>query len=158
MEDISRVRVAQIYHQRNPELEEDVGRAEIAGLLEFVERKAVELVTEPGFKLAPNGRPATDDDGNPLPDTGIQNEALKTLLLVADRKSRLYGWDKQQQRQRVAEQEARQQAADHLAAIATAVAERNAALEERHRLEIEEARRTVPQGAVVRGEVIPAPR
>ena len=45
MEDISRVRVAQIYHQRNPELEEDVGRAEIAGLLEFVERKAVELVT-----------------------------------------------------------------------------------------------------------------
>lgn len=153
MEDISRVRAAQVYHQRNPELEEDVGRAEIAGMLEFAERKTVELINDPGWMMAPTGGVAHDDDGEPVPNKTIVNEALKTLILVADRKSRLYGWDKQQQKQRMAEQEARDQMQAHLAGIAVAVAGERAALEERHRLELEAVRQSV-QPPVVRGEVL----
>ena len=151
MEDISRVRVAQIYAEHNAELEEDAGRAEIAGILEFAERKAVELVNEPGWMMAPTGGVAHDDDGRPVPNKVILNEALKTLILVADRKSRLYGWDKQQTARRLADEEAKRQAAESLAALAASIAERNAAVEARHRLELEEARRAA---SFVRGEVV----
>jgi hypothetical protein len=159
MEDISRVRVAQIYHQRNPELEEDVGRAEIAGILEFAERKAVELANEPGFMMAPTGGVAHDDDGEPVPNKTIVNEALKTLILVADRKSRLYGWDKQQMKQRKAEEEARAEMNANLAGVAAAIAADRMAVEERHRRELEEARRPALHptvaGEMVRAELAP---
>lgn len=154
MEGISRVRVAQVYAEHNAEIGEDEGRAEIAGILEFVERKAVELVNEPGWMMAPTGGVAHDDDGQPVPNKVILNEGLKTLILVADRKSRLYGWDKQQLKQRMADEEARQQAAASLAALAAAVAADRAAMQERHRLELEQARRAVSQGPVIPGEVV----
>ena len=95
MEDLSRVRVSQIVHEVNAELPEDETRAEIATLLEFAERKAIELINEPGYVCGPNGRVVEDPDGVPLPNKTIVDNALKTLILVADRKSRLYGADKQ---------------------------------------------------------------
>jgi hypothetical protein len=153
MEDISRVRVAQVYAEHNSELAEDDGRAEIAGILEFAERKAVELINDPGYRLAPSGGLAKDGDGKPLPDKAIINEALKTLILVADRKSRLYGWDKQLLKQKMSEEEARQRAAESLTALALAVAEKNTAIEERHRREMLELRYAA-QPQVVQGEVM----
>ena len=95
MENISRARVSQIVHEFNAELPEDETRAEIATLLEFAERKAIELINEPGYVCGPNGRVVEDPDGVPLPNKTIVDNALKTLILVADRKSRLYGADKQ---------------------------------------------------------------
>ena len=95
MEDLSRVRVSQIVHEVNAELPEDETRAEIATLLEFAERKAIELINEPGYTLTAAGHVAEDPDGNPLTNKTIVDNALKTLILVADRKSRLYGADKQ---------------------------------------------------------------
>lgn len=98
MEDLSRARVSQIVHEVNAELPEDETRAEIASLLEFAERKAIELINEPGYACGPNGRVVEDSDGAPLPNKTIVDNALKTLILVADRKSRLYGADKQMQK------------------------------------------------------------
>ena len=95
MEGLSRVRVSQIVAEVNSELPEDETRAEIASLLEFAERKAVELINNPGYVCGPNGRIVEDPDGEPLPNKTIVDNALKTRVLVADRKSRLYGTDKQ---------------------------------------------------------------
>jgi hypothetical protein len=96
LEGVSRARVAQIVAETTPELPEDDSRAEIASLLEYAERKCVDLIEHPGYVCGPNGRIVEDLDGKPLPNKTIVDNALKTLVLVADRKSRLYGSDKQQ--------------------------------------------------------------
>lgn len=146
MEDLSRVRVSQIVAEHNAELGEDEGRAEIASILEFAEQKAVGLINAPGWKMRPDGRPAEGPDGEVAPDNGIVVEALKTLIIVADRKSRLYGWDKQQKR---LSDDAAMQA--YRASI-EAIAAHKAAVEEQHRLELEAARRAGQQA--IPGEVI----
>ena len=86
--------MAQIVAEHNAEFGEDEGRAEIASILEFAERKTVDLINDPGCMMAPNGRPAVDGDGEPIPNKGLVVEAVKTLVLVSDKKSRLFGWDK----------------------------------------------------------------
>ena len=87
LEGLSRVRVAQIVAETNAELGEDDGRAEIASLLEFAERKCVELINDPGGVPGPNGRLVTDDNDEPVPNKGIMVDALKTLMVVEDRKA-----------------------------------------------------------------------
>ena len=99
MEGVSRARVAQIVAETNAELGEDDGRAEIASILEFAERKCVELINQPGFVPGPNGRLVTGEDGAPIENKGIVGDALKTLMVIEDRKAKLFGWDKQRQRQ-----------------------------------------------------------
>ena len=99
MEGLSRVRVSQIVAEVNSELPEDETRAEIASLLEYVERKAVELINEPGYVCGPTGRVVEGPDGEPLLNKSIVVDALKTVILVAEKRSRLYGADKQVQKQ-----------------------------------------------------------
>lgn len=152
MEQISRPRVAQIVAEHNAELDEDAGRAEIGSILEFAERKAVELINDPGWMMAPNGKPATDLDGEPIPNKGIVVEGLKTLVLITDKKSRLYGWDKQLQRKQ-AEDAAMAAARASIEALAEAKAVRDREIAERHRLELEAARRSVVPGEVVAREL-----
>ena len=142
MEQISRPRVAQIYAEYNAELGEDDGRAEIAGILEFVEAKAVGLVNEPGFKMRPDGSPAVGPNGETAPDNGVVVEALKVLILVGEKKGRLFGWEKQQKRM---DGDAAMQA--YRASIAVIAAQREAELRE-----LAEARRAGQP--VVPGEVI----
>ena len=146
MEQISRPRVAQIYAEHNAELGEDDGRAEIAGILEFVESKAVGLVNDPGWKMRPDGRPAEGADGEPALDNGIVVEALKILILVGEKKGRLYGWEKQQKRMPEVEAMAAYRASIE------ALAAHKAAVDEQHRRELEEARRTARQA--VPGEIV----
>jgi hypothetical protein len=95
MEHISRPRVSQIIAAAHAELPEDETRAEIASLLEFAERKTVELINDPGYVMGPNGRVATDEDGEPVPNKPLVNESLRTLVLVAEKRARLFGADKQ---------------------------------------------------------------
>ncbi len=150
LEGISRPRVSQIIAAAHAELPEDETRAEIASLLEFAERKAVELINEPGFVCGPNGRVVEDPDGSPLPNKTIVDNALKTLILVADRKSRLYGADKQvlKKMDTPTAQEAM------WAALAVERAKIDAAhLADAERQELETLRRQV--GRTVPGEILP---
>ena len=153
MEGLSRVRVSQIIAEAHSELPEEETRAEIASLLEFAERKAVELINEPGYVCGPNGRVVESPDGEPLPNKTIVDNALKTLILVADRKSRLYGTDKQQKRETPLEEAQRQ-----MQAVMAQIAARKAAedaqreLSGAERRELEEYRRQ--RAAVVPGEVL----
>lgn len=142
LEGISRPRVSQIIAEAHAELPEDETRAEIASLLEFAERKAVELINSPGYMLGPNGRTAVDPDGEPVENKQLVNESLRTLVLIAEKRSRLFGVDKQQKR--MADDQARQQMEATLAAV-------NAKIREDNR-ELEEFRQRF--GTVIPGEVI----
>lgn len=151
MEQISRVRVSQIVAAHMEELGEDEGRAELAGILEFVERKAVGLVNDPGPLMGPNGRPAEDQDGQPVPNNGIAVEGLKILTLVVEKKSRLFAWDKQPKK------DPRQHFEEsHAAMLAALAAERDRMesrrLAERDRAELESYRARF--GTVIPGQVL----
>ena len=153
MEQLSRPRVAQIVAETMPELEEDVGRAEIAGIFEFVERKAVELVNDPGPMMGPNGRAAEDRDGEPIPNNGIVVEGLKILTIVGEKKSRLFAYDKQPKKDPREHFEE-----SHQAMLAALAAERlrmeSRRLSEAERLELETLRRSALQPPVIPGEVV----
>ena len=118
MEGVSRVRVSQIVHEANAEVPEEETRAEIASILEFAERKAVELINDPGYALAPNGRAATGPDGEPILNKGIVGDALRTLVVIADRKARLYAADKPAKRPAMSEDEANRAAMESIARLA----------------------------------------
>jgi transcriptional regulator with XRE-family HTH domain len=135
LEGVSRARVAQIVAETTPELPEDDGRAELASLLEYAERKCVDLIEHPGYVCGPNGRVVESPDGEPLPNKQIVDNALRTLIVIAERKARTFGWDKQVKRETPADIATQQM----WAAIAA----------ERQRLE-----QLARQGAVVPGEVV----
>lgn len=146
MEGISRPRVSQIIAEAHSELPEEETRAEIASLLEFAERKAVELINEPGYMLGPNGRVAEDQDGEPVPNRQLVNESLRTLVLVAEKRARLFGADKQQNRlmNKIDAEQAM------WGALATIKAQKD--ISDAERRELDELRRQV--GRVVPGEVV----
>lgn len=154
LEKISRVRVAQIIAEVNEELGEDDGRAEIATLLEYAERKCVDLIEHPGYVCGPTGRVSEDPDGNPMENRGVVADALKTLMTIEDRKAKLFALDKPQKRPQMDPAEAWAQAQ---AAIATARAEIDAgrlAAAERKELEaLRERLAGVIPGQVVRPEI-----
>ena len=156
MEGVSRPRVAQIVKEYNVEIGEDEGRAEIASALEFAEQKCVELINQPGWKMRPDGRPAEGPDGEPAPDNGIAIEALKTLVLVEDKRSRLFAWDKQVKRDhQQPHDEARQAMLAALAAERVRMEERRLGAAEREELEAYRRRSALPPP--VRGEVVREP-
>src|ERR1035441_7998753 len=74
-------RIVAVYH---PDLEDDTDRALHRGRLETLYEEVQGVVDNPGWKLAPNGRLAQDDDGNALYDTGAKIEALKLKLRVLE--------------------------------------------------------------------------
>lgn len=156
MEQISRPRVAQIVKEHNEELGEDEGRAEVASLLEFVERRAVGLINDPGPLMGPNGRPAVDPEGEPVPNNGIVVEGLKILLLVGEKKPRLFGWEKQQRKQTPQDRAMEEM----LTALAAEKARFDAGhLSAAERRELEASRRELEEfrqrfGSVVPGEVV----
>lgn len=118
LEGVSRVRVAQIVAETISELPEDDGRAELASLLEYAERKCVDLIEHPGFALTATGRVAEDPaTGEPLANKQVVDNALRTLMVIADRKSRTFGWDKQAKRETPLD-EARRQMGEVMAQIA----------------------------------------
>ena len=146
LENLTRTRVAQIVAEKNGELEEDAGRAEIASLLEFAERKCVELINKPGGVPGPNGRLVCDEDGEPVQNNGIVVDALKTLMVVEDRKAKLYGWEKQQKPKKTLEE----YQADMWASVAAIRAQHELGAAERR--ELEELRQL--RSGMVPGEVV----
>ena|GEM_PF-3052492 len=151
LEGISRPRVSQIIAAAHAELPEEETRAEIASLLEFAERKAVEVVNDPGYICGPTGRVVEGPDGEPLQNKGIVVDALKTVILVAEKRARLYAADKPQ-KSIVRHDVADQQRAEAMAAIAAA---RQAELQQREAIqrELEAYRRQA--GRTIAGEILP---
>lgn len=153
LEGVSRARVAQIVAETTPELPEDDGRAELASLLEYAERKCVDLIEHPGYALTATGRVAEDPaTGEPLANKQVVDNALRTLMVIADRKSRTFGWDKQLKRETPIEEAQRQ-----MAAVMAQIAARKAAEDAQRELgpaerrELEMLRR---QLAAIPGEVV----
>jgi len=143
LEGISRPRVSQIIAAAHAESPEEETRAEIASLLEFAERKAVEVINDPGYVCGPNGRVIEGPDGEPLQNKGIVVDALKTVILVAEKRARLYAADKPQ-KSMLRVDVARQEADSFLAAVKAKVEADNRELEAYRR----------QSGNVIPGEVL----
>jgi hypothetical protein len=150
MEGISRVRVGQIVAATSPDIPEEEARAEIATLLEFAENRCVHLITNPGFKMSPNGQPARGPDGEPAPDTTVIDSAIRTLVAIADRKARLLGADKPPKKPQMSPEEA-------LAAYQADIAQRTAKLAEEDRQRAVQIAHLeqLQRGHVIRGEIEP---
>jgi hypothetical protein len=153
LEKVSRVRVAQIVAEANEELGEDDGRAEIASLLEYAERKCVDLIEHPGYVCGPNGHVVDDPDGNPMENRGVVADALKTLMTIEDRKAKLFALDKPQKKPVPDPAEAQLQMQAAIAALRAQKAIEDAQREAEVRRLEDLARKagTIPQ--VVRGEL-----
>jgi len=134
--------VTRIVTERHPEQkDEETGRAVIRSRIELLTLAIQEVIENPGFKLAPNGRLAEDADGNPVLDTAVRVEAIKVQLNAFKNLAVLNG-DEKPQKSHVTHELALQQKDQALAAIA---AKRDAELREMEALR---------RGAVVAGEVV----
>ena len=126
----------------HPDLEEDDDRALHRGRLETLYEEVQAVVNAPGWKMAPNGKLAEDEDGAPLVDVGAKIEALKLKLMVLESTRKLDARDRPQ-RSLVTVDVAEQQKNAALAAIAAKV--------DADRRELEALRR---QAAAIPGEVL----
>jgi Mor family transcriptional regulator len=88
--------ISGIVARKHPEQQDEgVGRAVLRSRIELLMIAIQEVIENPGYKLAPNGRLAEDEDGNPLVDIGARIEAMKLQLNAYERAARLEGADKQ---------------------------------------------------------------
>ena len=87
-------RIGQILATRHPEHEDETSRSLHRGRLEVLITEIQQVIEEPGYKMAPNGRMAEDDEGNPLVDISARTEAFKVLLVALDSARKLDGLDK----------------------------------------------------------------
>jgi Mor family transcriptional regulator len=140
-EDVTRIITARHPGQKD----EETGRAVLRSRVELLMIAIQEVIENPGYKLAPNGRLAEDADGNPLVDIGARIEAMKLQLSAYERASRLDGGDKPQ-RTLVTHDVARQQADTALAAVREKI--------DADRRELEALRKAVGTGRVIPGEVL----
>lgn len=137
--------VAEIVTVKHPApVSEEAARSLLRARLERFMVAVEAIVENPGWKLAPNGRLACDEDGNPLLDVGAKIEAMKLQLAGMERAARLEGGDKPQ-RTHVSHEIADRQREESIAAIR---AQREAELRE-----LAEARRA-GQPPVVAGELV----
>ena len=135
--------ISQILAAKHPEQEDEkVGRAVMRSRLELLTIAIQEVIENPGWKMAPNGRLACDEDGNPLPDISAKIEAIKVQLNAYKNLEVLNG-DARPQRSHVTHELAQKEASEALAAVAAKV--------EADRREIETLRRNA---GVVPGEVL----
>jgi Mor family transcriptional regulator len=141
-EDVTRIITA-----RHPEpKDEENGRAVLRSRIELLMVAIQEVIENPGFKLAPNGRLAEGEDGKPLVDIGARIEAMKLQLSAYERASRLEGADKQQLRK----MDTPTANEAMWAALASVKAQKE--ISDAERRELEELRQRV--GNVLPGEVV----
>jgi len=102
----------------HPDLDDEDDRALHRGRLESLYQDVQEVIRNPGFMMAPNGRPATGPDGEPVLNTGTRIEAARTQLAVLESMRKLDGRDKPVRRiHQVEHSLAEQQAAASLAEL-----------------------------------------
>lgn len=141
--------IGRIIARQHPEQKDGTNRALMRGRLEWLLSEMRDVIQSPGVKLGPNGRPAEDFDGEPLPDLTTKVEATKVALAVLAQLSKNDGSDKPQPRDMgPSDDVVRQQ---YEAALFAARAKIEA-----DRREIEEGRRELREaGKVIRGEIEP---
>lgn len=150
---LARQVVTRIVQRRYPQGGEDDDRALFRGYMWRLYDEVQELAEAPGWKMSPQGGVSYGPDGEPALDTNVQVQAKELQLKIIRELRLLEGSDRQQTQRQKAEEAARAEAQAHLAAMADAIAARNAEVEARHRRELEEARRpALPP--VVPGEVV----
>ena len=133
-------RIGQIIASYNPDLETEHERALLKGGLWNLVHEIQGVIEAPGFKLAPNGHLATDDDGEPVPDTMAKIEAIKVKKDVYKNLAQLVGAEKVQPKQLTVQFDVAHQ-------------QMQKDLEDKRR-ELEDARRAALQPPVVPGEVV----
>ena len=139
---ISRQVVGRIVAERHPEEEEDLDRSVYRGYLWRLFDEVKDLYDAPGVKMAPTGRPALNDDGEPAEDTGIKLQAAELELKILESLRKLDARDRPQ-RSHVTHEVADQQRAAAIAAIGAKI--------EADRREMERLRR---EAKAVPGQVI----
>jgi Mor family transcriptional regulator len=140
-EDVTRIVTA-----RHPEQQDEAtGRAVLRSRIELLTIAIQDVIENPGYKLAPNGRLAEDESGNPLVDVTTRVEAIKVQLNALKNLAVLNG-DEKPARTHVSHEIADQERAASIAAITARI--------EADRRELEEARRATGGRPVVPGEVI----
>ena len=139
-------RIGQIVANFNPDLETEYERALLKGGLWNLVHELQGVIDQPGYKLAPNGRLATDDDGEPIPDVMAKVEAIKVKGNAYKQIAQLVGAEKPVVQRHSHEFYENQAAAD--------IAQRRAQVEldAADRQELERLRRQLTP--VVPGEVI----
>jgi Mor family transcriptional regulator len=140
--DLTSEDVTRIITERHPEQkDEETGRAVLRSRLELLSIAVQEVIERPGWKLAPNGRLAEDDEGNPLVDITTRVEAIKVQVNLLKNLGVLNG-DEKPTRSLVTHDIAEQQ---KNAAMAEITARREAELREMDALR---------RAAVIPGEVV----
>jgi Mor family transcriptional regulator len=140
-EDVTRIVTA-----RHPEQQDEAtGRAVLRSRLELLSIAVQEVIEHPGFKLAPNGRLAEDDEGNPLVDITTRVEAIKVQVNLLKNLGVLNG-DEKPARTHISHDIADRQREESIAAIAAKI--------EADRRELDEARRASAGRTVLPGEVV----
>ena len=135
---ISRQVVGRVVASYHPEEDEDNDRSLYRGYLWRLFDEVKDIADSPGWKMSPNGSPASGPDGEPAEDVMVKLEAAKLQLSVLESLRKLDARDRQQAKQiQVQFSVAQQQAMADI---------------EQKRREMEEmARRAVPP--VVQGEI-----
>lgn len=133
-------RIGQLVADFHPDLETEHERALLKGGLWNLVREIQEVIEQPGYKLAPNGHLATDDDGDPVPDTMARIEAIKVKGTAYKQLAQLVGAEKVVPRQLQVTLDVAQQ-------------EKNAAIEAKRR-ELEELAKRAEAGRVISGKVV----
>jgi hypothetical protein len=87
-------RIVQILASLHPEHEDETSRALHRGRLELLIRDIQGVIEDPGVKMAPNGRVASDGDGNPVLDISAKIEAMKTMIVALKSARDLDGLDR----------------------------------------------------------------
>lgn len=139
--------ISGIVAKKHPEQQDEgAGRAVLRSRIELLMVANQEVIENPGYKLAPNGRLAEDEDGNPLIDIGARIEAMKLQLAIYERAAKLEGADKQQLRK----MDTPTANEAMWAALASVKAQKD--ISDAERRELEELRQRV--GNVLPGEVV----
>ena len=132
--DRSPQQIGRVVASRHPELDDEDDRGLHRARLEDLFHEVRQMMADPGYKMAPNGRLAEDEDGRPILDVMTKLEAAKLQLSVLESMRKLDARDKVQPKQLNVQFDIAQQAMMR---------------------DIEERRKTI-QGGVVRPELPPA--
>jgi hypothetical protein len=96
---LSRQVVGRIVAAQHPEGPEDEDRALYRGYMWRLYDEVQVIGDNPGYKMQPNGKTATDLDGEPALDAGVQVQAKELQLKILRELRLLDARDKPQQRQ-----------------------------------------------------------
>jgi hypothetical protein len=95
---ITRQRVGQVIAAYHPADDEEIDRSLYRGYLWRLFEEIRDLYRNPGFKMAPTGKPATGPDDEPAEDTNVKLQAGELELKILESLRKLDARDRAQKR------------------------------------------------------------